>query len=574
MSRLTTGVSAARFSKGSVNTNALDYWNNYLSANGHRVNIVSVWIPWSAVEVTRGTFIWASLLDQAFDDAEANDFSLIVRVAPGMRSPGHIFTTGGVPYVASTAVFNGLPIGTKAPLWWSSAYKTELTRMRESLRDYLDAGVAALGTPFKSLIAGIPMVPVTDSGAESSVGYCGNTKAGWDAATGLTESQRQALMSTAQLEGADNWIADFYDHNSMHIKVITAMGSMQGDGYAGADALIAAKYTGANLQKLVTLWTDFVPNIDGSNNVSGFWRARFAHQAAIQDTVLAAGGFIAFQSAGYDPGSPGSTPNNYGSFNDPVAAFHYAMITDLIPNWPDALFFEANSSELGVTANKNDLLDSVQPVLEQNEPTAVAAKFQVNMDGAGWVDVTATGSPKTGTKSYTSLTAALHTFQCRYVDAVGNISPITTWQWTVGGGAPPNVGGPSITWVAPSTTRFSDTNVKTVDLLITDSDGINATFHIFQDGVDKGTMTNAGGGHFTKSITFPTDTPTNLSVEVFDNHSSPLSTQSSRTFTYATPVVDEPPDPLPDPPPVKAAERGHFANHLYDEMAPIDIGGS
>jgi hypothetical protein len=141
----------------------------------------------------------------------------------------------------------------------------------------------------------------------------------------------------------------------------------------------------------------------------------------------------------------------------------------------------------------------------------------------------------------------------------------------------PNQSGPTVTWDSPSPSLWGDTATKTVQVTITDPDGVATPGHLFQDGVDKGAMTEVGSGTttrvFTKTgVVFPDGTASTLSVTVADNHASPLTTVSQHQFEYVSTPVAPPVIPeLPPPPVTPTPTLGSFAGHLYDEIAPLDF---
>jgi hypothetical protein len=212
---------------------------------------------------------------------------------------------------------------------------------------------------------------------------------------------------------------------------------------------------------------------------------------------------------------------------------------------------------------------------------SAAGKAYHRLFTAGLVLVNPTGSSLTYTadRDYkdvvTGATAGLTTGSTITVPAHTGLMLLTTGSTS----GTPNQSAPTVTWDQPSPSLFSDTGTKTVQVTITDADGVATPGHLFQDGVDKGAMTEVGSGTTTRvfqktGVVFPDGTATTLSVTVADNHASPLTTVSTHQFEYIstpTPPIETPPPP-PPPPTIDPFSTGQtFANYVYDEIAPLDF---
>jgi hypothetical protein len=133
----------------------------------------------------------------------------------------------------------------------------------------------------------------------------------------------------------------------------------------------------------------------------------------------------------------------------------------------------------------------------------------------------------------------------------------------------PNSGAPSIAFLNPAAI-FSDSPTQTVQVSITDPDGIASVGHLFQDGVDIGALTNMGGGLYQKTgVTFTANVASLLSVTATDAHSSPLSRTQTFTALYQTNAPPPPPPPPPAPPAV-AEHYPAFATQVLEDLTPVD----
>lgn len=143
----------------------------------------------------------------------------------------------------------------------------------------------------------------------------------------------------------------------------------------------------------------------------------------------------------------------------------------------------------------------------------------------------------------------------------------------------PNQSAPTVTWDLPTPSLFSDTGTKTVQVTITDPDGVATPGHLFQDGVDKGVWTEVGAGTTSRvfqktGVIFPDGVASALSVTVADNHASPLTTVSTHQFQYQSTPPPPPPVVIPPTPPptIDPFSLGDsFANYIYDEISPLDF---
>lgn len=140
----------------------------------------------------------------------------------------------------------------------------------------------------------------------------------------------------------------------------------------------------------------------------------------------------------------------------------------------------------------------------------------------------------------------------------------------------PNASGPQVTWNSPSSSV--GTTPQTVQVTITDPDGVAIPSTLKQDGVSIGAFSEIGSGTTTRvfqktGVAFVDGVPSALSFTVADNHATPLTTTASKQVTYNAPVVLTPPPtpPPPTPPPKPKPQIGDFASHIIDDVQPLNF---
>jgi hypothetical protein len=222
----------------------------------------------------------------------------------------------------------------------------------------------------------------------------------------------------------------------------------------------------------------------------------------------------------------------------------------------------ATSPELVVETNPapppNDTTPPPAPTIssQPSDPSAVGdAQFSF-VDTEGGVTFactldTGTATPCTSPKSYAGLTSGSHTFSVSAADAAGNVSPATTYTWTVNlPPPPPPPAGTSFTATADTfvSAAAPDTNNGTsVDLTASVSPERRSYLRFNVQGLAAGTSVS----HATLRLW--TTAPSATGYEVHGVSSNTWS-ESTTTYNNAPPIA-----------PAATSTSGTFANGVYAE---------
>lgn len=352
------GMSARGFSNvSSVADHAAHSW----------MNMWSVWIPWSYQNPSRASYTYTNL-DASINDAEANNYKIIIRVIAGGQSPAWIYTDGTNP-VAKIHLYQAGDAGQDCPVPWDANLRVLWRLMLADLKTHLDGNTTG-GHPRRNYVAwmavSMPAHPGTEMWTVDEVDDSRNL-AVWDAvSTGATSALKLADRTSKLQTAWDNAIDDMPTYIST-VRPCLAGGAIFQDGQSKAKAIPAAK-VGAQ-PTLIIMETNAQPkgNVNsGSAYVTGTWKSWCAGCHQVLANAIAVGLDVGMQTAG-DSAFARFTLSGW----TPTLAYQY-MARDMIgilkttdPGYPGfdypLIFLEPSPATL--TKNEAYSRDVAQPAI-------------------------------------------------------------------------------------------------------------------------------------------------------------------------------------------------------------------